>query len=527
MTQVIQSYPLHPPAHPATEKPLPPCNIIIFGATGDLTHRKLMPALFAIHGQGLLSDQMHIIGFARREFTDHSYREEIKESIQTFAPEIWKEYESDWPKFSDRIFFHRSEFDSAHGYTWLKKRLDDLDLCSATCGNRLFYLATPPSNTSEIVKQLSAAGLNNPGPDRATKKMNPNAFARIIVEKPFGSDLASAQALNVELKAVFNEHQIYRIDHYLGKETVQNIFVFRFANAIFEPIWNQKYVDNIQVTVAETVGVENRAGYFDHAGELRDMVQSHALQLLTLVAMEPPISLDANAIRDEKVKVLKSLRPIADYEIEQFTVRAQYDTGMIESKPVPAYHTEKGVAPDSSTETYVALKMEVQNWRWAGVPFYIRAGKRLPKRATEINIQFKNIPGILFAHMASSGVEPNVLTIRIQPDEGISIRLGAKPPGPRMKVESVELDMTYGTTFGSQIHDAYERLLMDAMLGEAALFTRDDEVEAEWAYISPIIKAWGESETMPVHKYSAGTWGPDASVVLLDRDSPGRRWWDR
>jgi glucose-6-phosphate 1-dehydrogenase len=357
--------------------------------------------------------------------------------------------------------------------------------------------------------------------------MNPDAFARIIVEKPFGSDLDSAKALNAELKSVFEEDQIYRIDHYLGKETVQNILVFRFANAIFEPIWNQKYVDNVQVTVGETVGVENRAGYFDHAGELRDMVQSHALQLLTLVAMEPPISLSANAIRDEKVKVLRSLRQIADYEVEQYTIRAQYDSGMIDNKGVSGYLDEKGVAPDSNTETYVALKMEVQNWRWAGVPFYIRAGKRLPKRATEINIQFKNIPGILFAHMASSGVEPNVLTIRIQPDEGISIRLGSKPPGPKMKVESVELDMTYGSTFGSQIHDAYERLLMDAMLGEAALFTRDDEVEAEWAFITPIVQAWANSDTMPLDHYGAGTWGPDASVVLLDRDSPGRRWFDR
>jgi glucose-6-phosphate 1-dehydrogenase len=513
--------------HAAVERPLPPCNIIIFGATGDLTHRKLMPALFSIHGQNLLPDQMHIIGFARREFTDHSYRDEIKESIQQFAPDIWKEYESHWPKFSDRIFFHRSEFDSLKGYSWLKTRLDDLDMASSTCGNRLFYLATPPSNTSEIVKQIAAAGLNKPGPDRITKKMNPNAFARIIVEKPFGSDLDSAKALNAELKSVFDESQIYRIDHYLGKETVQNIFVFRFANAIFEPIWNGKYVDNVQVTVAETVGVENRAGYFDHAGELRDMVQSHALQLLTLVAMEPPISLDANAMRDEKVKVLKSLRPIAEYEVEQYTVRAQYGAGIIDGKGVPGYLDEAGVAPDSETDTYVALKMEVQNWRWAGVPFYIRAGKRLPKRATEINIQFKNIPGILFAHMASSGVEPNVLTIRIQPDEGISIRLGSKPPGPRMKVESVELDMTYGSTFGSAIHDAYERLLMDAMLGEAALFTRDDEVEAEWAFITPILKAWAASETMPLNPYGAGTWGPDASVVLLDRDSPGRKWWDR
>jgi glucose-6-phosphate 1-dehydrogenase len=527
MTKVIRKTPSQIPVHPQIEKPLPPCNIIIFGATGDLTHRKLMPALFSIHGQGLLSEQMHIIGFARREFSDQSYRDEIKDSIEKFAPEIWKEYSENWHTFSERIFFHRSEFDSVQGYKWLKERLDDLDRVSCTDGNRLFYLATPPSNTSEIVKQIANAGLNHPGPNRKSKESLPDAFARIIVEKPFGTDLASAQALNMELKAVFHENQIYRIDHYLGKETVQNILVFRFANAIFEPIWNQKYIDNIQVTVAETVGVESRAGYFDHAGELRDMVQSHAMQLMTLVAMEPPVSLSANSIRDEKVKVLKSLRPIADYEIEQYTVRAQYEAGMVEGNAVAGYLDEKGVAQDSTTDTYVALKMEVQNWRWAGVPIYIRAGKRMPRRATEINIQFKNIPGILFAHMASSSVEPNLLTIRIQPDEGISIRLGSKPPGPRMKVESVELDMTYGNAFNSPIHDAYERLLMDAMLGEAALFTRDDEVEAEWAFITPILDAWQNSETMPLNTYTAGTWGPDASVVLLDRDQPGRRWWDR
>jgi glucose-6-phosphate 1-dehydrogenase len=527
MTKVIHGTSTHIPAHAVTEKPLPPCNIIIFGATGDLTHRKLMPALFSIYGQGLLSEQMHIIGFARREFSDHSYRDEIKESVEKFAPDIWKEYSEKWHTFSERIFFHRSEFDSVQGYKWLKERLDDLDRVSCTDGNRLFYLATPPSNTSEIVKQIANAGLSKPGPNRKSKDSLPDAFARIIVEKPFGTDLDSAKALNAELKAVFHENQIYRIDHYLGKETVQNILVFRFANAIFEPIWNQKYIDNIQVMVAETVGVENRAGYFDHAGELRDMVQSHAMQLLTLVAMEPPVSLSADSIRDEKVKVLKSLRPIAEYEVEQYTVRAQYEAGMVDNVLVPGYLQESGVNPDSETDTYVAVKVEVQNWRWAGVPFYIRAGKRMPKRATEINIQFKNIPGILFAHMASSSVEPNLLTIRIQPDEGISIRLGSKPPGPRMKVESVDLDMTYGNAFGSKIHDAYERLLMDAMLGEAALFTRDDEVEAEWAFITPILKAWAASETMPLDNYNAGTWGPDSSVVLLDRDSPGRRWWDR
>jgi len=506
-----------------TETPIPPCNIVIFGATGDLTHRKLMPALFSIDAIGVLPDTVRIVGFARREYTDESYRDEIKRSIQKFAPEIWAESAEHWDTFQHRIAFHRSDFDNPRGFQSLKERLEANDEKYGTAGNRLYYMATPPSQYIQLIHALRDCGLAT----RTEPGGPPHPFNRIIVEKPFGSDLDSAKALNNELKSVLDESQIYRIDHYLGKETVQNIFVFRFANAIFEPIWNHKYVDNIQITVAETVGVENRAGYFDHAGELRDMVQSHAMQLLTLVAMEPPVSMDATSIRDEKVKVLRGLRTLTGRELADSTVRGRYTAGYLDGQSVPGYHDEPGVAPDSRAETFVALRLSVDNWRWAGVPFYVRAGKRLPKRITEINIQFKNIPAILLAHMDHKGIEPNVLTIRIQPDEGITMRLGAKPPGPKMAVAPVDLDFTYGTSFGQRIRDAYERLLVDALIGDAALFTRDDEVEAEWAYITPILKAWECSPATDVFPYAAGTWGPDDSSALVGDVHPKRRWVER
>jgi glucose-6-phosphate 1-dehydrogenase len=505
----------------ATDHPLPDCNIVIFGATGDLTHRKLMPALFSLETQKLLPANTKIIGFARRQFSDQSFREEIKTALQEFSPDLWKEGQSAWKKFSQRIFFHRSDFDNTHGFTWLKDRLNELDTKSGACGNRLFYLATPPAAYSQIVKQLKLSGLT-----QCEKTGSSDPFVRIIVEKPFGSDLDSARALNQELKAVFRERQIYRIDHYLGKETVQNIFVFRFANAIFEPIWNQNYVDNVQITVGETVGVETRAGYFDKAGELRDMVQSHAMQLLTLGAKEPPIAMEANAVRDEKVKVLKSLRPIAPSEVEDYTVRAQYTAGFCEGKQVPGYRQEPGVPPNSLTDTFVALRIGIDNWRWAGVPFYIRAGKRMSKRLTEINIEFKHVPQILLASMSPRGIEPNRLTIRIQPDEGITFRLGAKPPGQKTTVAPVELDFTYGRSFGQRIHDAYERLLMDAMMGDASLFTRDDEAEAEWSFITPILEGWAQSLPSTMREYPAGTWGPPESTTLIGEVHPKRRWLD-
>lgn len=500
------------------DRPIPPCNIIIFGATGDLTHRKLLPALFSIDAQGLLPDNLKIIGFARRDYSDISYREEVKQALQQFIPDMWKEAQSIWKRFSERIVFHRSDFDNEQGFLWLKERLDKIDQDSGTGGNRLFYLATPPATYSTIIEQLGASGL-------AHHDVEGGPFVRIIVEKPFGSDLETARTLNSELKAVFDEDQIYRIDHYLGKETVQNIFVFRFANAMFEPLWNTKYIDNIQITVAETVGVEQRAGYFDKAGELRDMVQSHALQIISLIAMEPPISLTANDIRDEKVKVLRAMKPVQTEECTASVIRGQYFEGKIDGKEVPAYRDEPNVPHESVTDTFVALRLDITNWRWSGVPFYLRAGKRLPKRLTEVNIVFKEIPPILLKQMAPKGIEPNVITIRIQPDEGISMRLGAKPPGAQTRVEPVDMNFTYGTSFGQRIHDAYERLLMDAMVGDASLFTRDDEVEAEWGLITPILEHWASTPPPRLPNYAAGTWGPDDADYLLE--CTGRKWINR
>ncbi|HEY3332158.1 MAG TPA: glucose-6-phosphate dehydrogenase [Capsulimonadaceae bacterium] len=506
------------------DQPLVPCNIVIFGATGDLTHRKLIPALFSIWSQGFLPPQLRIVAFARRDNTDETIREIFRKGVEDFAKDLWRDEKAKWDEFAAHIFYHRSDFDNPQGFLALRQRLEEYDKTVGTLGNRLFYLATPPGTYTQIIQQLKLAKLNEQNGAGAGGKRN---YSRIIVEKPFGQDLNTARALNAELKLSFRESQIYRIDHYLGKETVQNIFVFRFANAIFEPIWNQKYIDSIQITVGETVGVETRAGYFDHAGELRDMVQSHALQLLTLVAMEPPVSLDADAIRDEKVKVLKSLRPIGCDEVSKRTVRAQYIAGLSEGKAVPGYRDEDGVAKESMTDTYVALHVDIDNWRWAGVPFFVRAGKRFPKRLTEINIVFKNIPEILLGHMSYKGVEPNVLTVRIQPDEGISMRLGTKPPGQKLRVVPVDMDFTYGTSFGQRIHDAYERLIMDAMAGDASLFTRDDEVEAEWAFVTPILEAWEDSECTPVQTYMAGSWGPEAASILIRDGNPKRKWLDR
>jgi len=501
------------------ERPLPPCNIVIFGATGDLTHRKLIPALFSIEAQGLLPDNVRIIGFARRDYSDVSYREELQQSLEEFAPDLWKECHDSWPRFAHRVVFHRSDFDNAQGFAWLKERLDKFDQTEGTSGNRLYYLATPPSTYQTVIHQLGQAGLAHRDGD------NNNPFIRIIVEKPFGSDLTTARELNATLKTVFDEDQIYRIDHYLGKETVQNIFVFRFANALFEPLWNCKYIDNVQITVSEQVGVENRAGYFDHAGELRDMVQSHALQILSLVAMEPPNTLTANDIRDEKVKVLRALKVIRPEELDANIVRGQYGAGEINGKDLPGYHDEPNVPKESVTESYVALKMDIQNWRWAGVPFYLRAGKRMAQRLTEVNIVFKEIPPILLRAMARKELEPNVITIRVQPNEGISMRLGAKPPGAVTRVEPVDMNFTYGTSFGQRIHDAYERLIMDALLGDASLFTRDDEVEAEWSYITPILETWKENPPTNFPNYAAGSWGPDAADELLRKT--GRAWINR
>ena len=491
---------------------LPPCAFVLFGATGDLTRRKIMPGLFSLSSQGLLPKNFVIVAFARRDKDDAIYRKEAQEAMKLFAPKLPSEG-PEWDKFQDHLFYVKSGFDEPEGYQRLADRLTELDKTYDLGGNHLFYLATPPDNFSEIVEHLGGAKLNEP--------RRPEGWSRIIIEKPFGIDLGSAKQLNSEVLRVFGENQVYRIDHYLGKETVQNILVLRFANQIFEPLWNQKYIDNVQITVAETLGVEGRGAYFEQSGVTRDIVQNHALQVLTLIAMEPPVALTADDIRDEKVKVLKSIRQFTPEDVAMWTVRGQYGKGEIDGKPVPGYREEEGVSPQSEVETFSAFKFQLGNWRWAGVPFYVKAGKRMPKRVTEVKIQFKQTADVLFAKLPNVKLAPNILTLRIQPDEGASIEITSKEPGPEMNVLPVHMDFKYGSTFNAPIRDAYERLILDAIRGDAALFARNDEVEVAWSIISPILDTWRDLSCPIFPNYAAGSWGPDAAKDLLEG---GRAW---
>ncbi|MDB6173473.1 MAG: zwf [Chthoniobacteraceae bacterium] len=488
-----------------------PCNVVIFGASGDLTYRKLIPALYNLAADGDLPAALSVVGFARREKSDESFRKELQEAVGKFSrqglnDELWK-------SFGERIFYHQSEFGDLEGYKRLAERLNQLDADHNTGGNRLFYLSVAPSEFGGILEKLAAVGLN---------KAREGAWSRVIVEKPFGTDLPSAQKLNGIVNTVFREKETYRIDHFLGKETAQNIMVLRFANSIFEPLWNHRYIDHIQITAAEPLGVEARGPYYESSGALRDMVQNHLLQLLCLVAMEPPTDLTADSVRDEKVKVVRALRPMSTEDVASNVVRGQYAAGAINGKEVIGYRAEERVSTESMTETYVALKLHVDNWRWADVPFYVRVGKRLPKGGTEIAIQFKNAPGVLFNKDAAA-VGPNVLVIRIQPDEGISLRIQAKRPGAAVRVEPVKMDFHYGTSFGKASPEAYERLLLDAMSGDATLFARRDEVEGAWKFIDLIEEAWHQNPTPPaLCEYPAGSWGPAEADALLERD--GRAW---
>jgi glucose-6-phosphate 1-dehydrogenase len=488
-----------------------PCTVVIFGASGDLTYRKLIPALYNLAADGDLPAALAVVGFARREKTDESFRKELEEAARKFSrqgvnDELWK-------SFAERVFYHRSEFGDIEGYLTLARRLDELDAQRNTGGNRLFYLSVAPSEFAGILEKLAAVGLN---------KAKEGSWCRVIVEKPFGADLPSAEALNQVVNNVFSEKETYRIDHYLGKETAQNIMVLRFANAMFEPLWNQRYIDHVQITAAEPLGVEARGPYYESSGALRDMVQNHLLQLLCLVGMEPPTDLTADSVRDEKVKVVRALRPLSDQECARNVVRGQYGAGAINGKNVAAYRAEDRVSPQSMTETYVALKLHVDNWRWADVPFYVRVGKRLPKAGTEIAVQFKGAPGVLFNKDAAQG-GPNVLVIRIQPDEGISLRIQAKRPGGAVRVEPVKMDFHYGTSFGKASPEAYERLLLDAMSGDATLFARRDEVEGAWRFIDRIEAAWHDNPSPPpLCEYPAGSWGPQEADALLKAD--GRSW---
>ncbi|MCL4545696.1 MAG: glucose-6-phosphate dehydrogenase [Chloroflexi bacterium] len=491
-----------------------PCSLVIFGATGDLTHRKLVPALFNLALGGLLPAGVSAVGFARREKTHEVFRQEMRQAVEQFSRTRLTD-EAVWQDFERSLFYSVSQFDDLDAYRRLGQLLDRLDVEKGSLGNRLFYLATPPSFYQTIIARLGEAGLNVGG-----KGPSGRGWARVIVEKPFGRDIDSAVKLNQDVSAVFDESQVFRIDHYLGKETVQNILVLRFANGIFEPIWNRRYVDHVQITVAESVGVESRGAYYEEAGALRDMVQSHLLQLLALTAMEPPVAYDADAVRDEKVKVLRALRPIRGESVDVQVVRGQYGPGFDSGHPVPGYRQEARVAAKSSTETYVALKVFIDNWRWQGVPFYLRTGKHLPKRSSEIVIQFKRPPLTLFSQTEST--DANYLILRIQPDEGVTLRFGVKTPGQTMQIRTVNMDFLYGASFGVDSPDAYERLLLDAMLGDSTLFTRRDEVEKSWAFITDILKTWQEVPLPDFPNYEAGTWGPLSADELLARD--GRVW---
>jgi glucose-6-phosphate 1-dehydrogenase len=484
--------------------------IVIFGGNGDLTHRKLLPALYNLHVDGLLPPRMAIVGVGRKALTDEAYREFAKDGITTFSRRPLDEQA--WETFSTLLFFVNASIDGEQGLAPLGARLDIVEHEGGLSGDRIYYLAVPPSLFAPTVRQLARARF-------VTKADHP--VARIIVEKPIGRDVESARAINDAIAEVFDERQIYRIDHYLGKETVQNILVLRFANSILEPLFNQKYVDHVQITVAEEEGVGTRAGYYEQAGALRDMVQNHLLQLLALVAMEPPHALDADVIRDEKLEVLESLRRIEGPAVDANVIRAQYGPGFILGKPVPGYCEEPGVDPGSRVETFVALQIFIDNWRWAGVPFYLRTGKRLPKRASEISVHLKEVPPILFNADSSTRLDPNVLSIRIQPDEGFSLGISSKLPGPAVRIYPVKMDFHYGSTFGASTPEAYERLLLDVINGDPTLFMRRDAVEAAWHWVMPILERWAEQPD-PLPEYPAGDWGPDEADRLIG--STGRRW---
>ena len=486
-----------------------PSTLVIFGGSGDLVSRKLMPALYNLALQRLLSTTFAVVGTARRPLTDAQYREELRQAVAEHSrtkpinDEVWR-------SFAEQVHYVSTATDS--GYADLATTLDQVERDLAMPSNRLFYLATPPGAYEAIIAGIGAHGLARP---------TDGGWSRVVVEKPFGDDLESAIELTERLHEVFPEEAIFRIDHYLGKETVQNILVLRFANGIFEPLWNRQYVDHVQITVAEAIGIEERAEYYDRAGAIRDVVQNHLLQLLALVAMEPPGAFDANAVRDEKIKVLRAIRPLAADEITSATVRGQYGEGFIEGTDVRGYRDEDKVAPRSTTETYVALRLVIDNWRWEGTPFYLRTGKRLPKRATEIAIQFRVAPHQVFSRESAEGLDPNTLVLRIQPDEGISLKFGAKVPVQGIRIRSVNMDFAYGASFMVDAPDAYETLILDALRGDATLFTRRDEVEQQWQLIDPIVGAW-KSGQVDLPTYAAGTWGPTEADLLIARD--GRAW---
>jgi len=479
-----------------------PCILVIFGASGDLTSKKLMPALYSLAYRGLLPEKFGIIGAARSEETDDGFRDRMKQAVQEHARDPFRD--EVWEQLAGGMRYVTLDFADDKGEDLLRDKLNELDGERGTGGNRVYYFAVPPSAIGTLVAEIAER--------RASE-----GWIRLIIEKPFGHDLASAEALNTEIKQHFAENEVFRIDHYLGKETVQNMLALRFANGIFEPIWNRQFIDHVQITVAESIGIEGRAGYYESAGAIRDIFQNHLLQLLALTAMEPPIDFSSESVRNEKVKVLKSIHTPGPKSV----VRGQYGRGFVEGEEVPAYREEQGVAPDSMTETYVAAKLYVDNWRWADTPFYVRMGKRLARRETTIAIQFKRAPHPPFEETASEGLRPNVLLVHVQPDEGVSLAIGAKVPGQGMTIRTVHMDFLYGGAFRTAMPEAYERLILDTVLGDGTLFTRADEVEEQWLLVDAIVSAW-QRDRPGFPNYAAGTWGPPSADDLLHRD--GRSW---
>ena len=492
-------------------RPADPCIMVIFGASGDLTGRKLIPAIYNLAHAGLLPKQFAIVGLAIDQMSEEDFRQKARAEMQEHAEAPMECSLCD--SLVERISYIHGDFKDPNLYQTLANKLAELDKTYGTPGNYFFYLAVAPSFFAEIIRQLGAAKLSNE---------TDHQWRRVVIEKPFGSDLESARNLTHEIQKVLAEKQIYRIDHYLGKETVQNILVFRFSNGIFEPVWNRRYIDHVQITAAEELGVERRGGYYDHAGALRDMVPNHVMQLISLTAMEPPVSFQADAVRDEQSKVLHAITPMSPEDVLVRAVRGQYGAGIVGTEHVPAYRAEHMVDPNSHTETFVALKLSIDNWRWADVPFYVRTGKRLPSRVTEIAIQFRRAPFVLFRDTPVEKLTPNLLLMHIQPDEGISLRFGAKVPGPHVRVGAVNMDFHYADYFGTEPSTGYERLLYDCMIGDATLFQRADMVEAGWSVVQPILDVWKALPARNFPNYPSGSWGPKEAEDLLKRDN--RHW---
>ncbi len=491
----------------------PPCLLVIFGASGDLTRRKLVPALYGLFRERLLPDGFAVLGVSRTPYADDAFRTLLRATLAERSAAGWDA--ASWDDFARRLFYQPADIQDPGGVASLARRIRELCAECAIPGNLLFYAAVAPRFYGPLVRQIGESGLSAPAADLP-------GFRRIVIEKPFGRDAASARELSAIVSGVFPEEQVYRIDHYLGKETVQNILVFRFGNAVFEPLWNRNHIDHVQITVSETLGVEGRGDYYEEAGAVRDMIQNHLLQLLALVAMEPPISLAAEDVRDEKVKLLRSIEPVAPGSAGDVCVRGQYGAGEVGGRKVPAYRGERNVSPGSLTETYAALRLTIDNWRWGGVPFYLRTGKRLARPFSEIAIEFRPVPYLLFGDTGCSRIEPNLLVLNIQPDEGIFLKVGAKAPGPSICVKPVEFDFRYEEAFGSKSPEAYGRLLLDAMLGDATLFPRDDTVAISWNLLEPFLSRWAENPGRDLFFYPAGSFGPKEADAIPARE--GRRW---